>query len=161
MKKQLDTINSLLVSCFNEVLKVEEASLQASTKQNVTITEMHILDCINKAGSPTISDLAAASLVTVSTMTIAINRMQTKALVDRVRIDPDRRIVRVKLTESGLKIANAHQKFHRSLSEHIVSTLSCEEQDVLVQALTNLNTYFQAEKARCPRKNGSPVRENT
>ena len=41
MDKQLDTLNTLLVDTFNEILKVEEQSLRAATQSSVTVTEMH------------------------------------------------------------------------------------------------------------------------
>ena len=35
MDKQLDTLNTLLVDTFNEILKVEEQSLRRATRETV------------------------------------------------------------------------------------------------------------------------------
>ena len=97
MDKQLDTLNTLLVDTFNEILKVEEQSLRAATQSSVTVTEMHTLDAIGTGDPRTVSELATATKVTVSTMTIAINRLASKSLVERVR---DRKSTRLNSSHS-------------------------------------------------------------
>ncbi len=142
-EKPLDTLNSLLVETFNAILKVEERSLRTATKDKVTVTEMHILDAIGEGC--TVSELAAASLVTASTMTIAVNRLEAKKLVERVRDAGDRRVVRVILTDAGRSIAYAHQRFHRRMTREVSKNLTAEELSILVRAMANLRTFFEQE----------------
>ena len=139
-EKPLDTLNSLLVETFNAILKVEERSLRTATKDKVTVTDMHILDAIGEGC--TVSELAAASLVTASTMTIAVNRLEAKKLVERVRDAGDRRVVRVILTDAGRSIAYAHQRFHRRMTREVAKNLTAEELSILVRAMANLRTFF-------------------
>ncbi len=142
-EKPLDTLNSLLVETFNAILKVEERSLRTATRDKVTVTEMHILDAIGEGC--TVSELAAASLVTASTMTIAVNRLEAKKLVERVRDAGDRRVVRVILTDAGRSIAYAHHRFHRRMARDVAKSLTAEELSILVRAMANLRTFFEQE----------------
>lgn len=146
--KQLETLNSMLVETFNAILKVEERSLRLATKDTVTVTEMHILDAIGDAGTRTVTELAEASMVTVSTMTIAINRMEAKELVERVRDQNDRRVVRIRLTGRGKTIAYAHKRFHRRMARAVVGHLSQEELDALIVGMENLRGFFDEESAK-------------
>ena len=149
MDKQLDTLNTLLVDTFNEILKVEEQSLRAATQSSVTVTEMHTLDAIGTGDPRTVSELATATKVTVSTMTIAINRLASKSLVERVRDASDKRVVRVRLTEKGRNIAAAHQRFHERMVEAVVVEHLDEEQlAALTVALEDLRGFFNRESSR-------------
>ena len=148
MDKQLDTLNTLLVDTFNEILKVEEQSLRAATQSSVTVTEMHTLDAIGAGEPRTVSELATATKVTVSTMTIAINRLASKGLVERVRDASDKRVVRVRLTDKGRNIAAAHQRFHERMVEAVVEHLDEEQLAVLAAALENLRGFFSRESSR-------------
>ena len=149
-ERNLETLNSLLVDTFNAILKVEERSLRVGLTDTVTVTEMHILDAIGDDGVRTVTELAAAAMVTVSTMTIAINRLEGKKLVERVRDTADRRVVRVRLTEAGRRIAYAHRRFHRRMARAVADGLEPGELDILAQAMEKLRGFFQDESLRLP-----------
>ena len=149
-ERNLETLNSLLVDTFNAILKVEERSLRVGLTDTVTVTEMHILDAIGDDGVRTLTELAAAAMVTVSTMTIAINRLEGKKLVERVRDTADRRVVRVRLTEAGRRIAYAHRRFHRRMARAVADGLEPGELDILAQAMEKLRGFFQEESLRLP-----------
>lgn len=148
MDEQLATLNTLLVETFNEILKVEEESLRLATRETVTVTEMHLLDAIGAGELPTISELAATSRVTASTMTIAVNRLEKKSLVERVRGTADRRVVRVRLTERGKALAYAHQRFHRRMARSVIEDLPGDQVEVLLKAMSNLQGFFHQESIR-------------
>ncbi len=149
-ERNLEILNSLLVDTFNAILKVEERSLRVGLTDTVTVTEMHILDAIGDDGVRTVTELAAAAMVTVSTMTIAINRLEGKKLVERVRDTADRRVVRVRLTEAGRRIAYAHRRFHRRMARAVADGLEPGELDILAQAMEKLRGFFQEESLRLP-----------
>ena len=149
-ERNLETLNSLLVDTFNAILKVEERSLRVGLTDTVTVTEMHILDAIGDDGVRTVTELAAAAMVTVSTMTIAINRLEGKKLVERVRDTADRRVVRVRLTEAGRRIAYAHRRVHRRMARAVADGLEPGELDILAQAMEKLRGFFQEESLRLP-----------
>ena len=149
-ERNLETLNSLLVDTFNAILKVEERSLRVGLTDTVTVTEMHILDAIGDDGVRTVTELAAAAMVTVSTMTIAINRLEGKKLVERVRDTADRRVVRVRLTEAGRRIAYAHRRFHRRMARAVADGLGPGGLDILAQAMEKLRGFFQEESLRLP-----------
>ncbi len=150
--KSLEIINHLLVETFHEILKVEEQSLRLAAGAAVTVTELHTLDAIGNGEPRTVSALAAAMRVTVSTMTIGINRLEKKGFVERVRESGDRRLVRVKLTDQGKKLAYIHRRFHRRMARAVVDRLDSQEVTVLCRAIENLKEFFRAESEHNARR---------
>ena len=122
--KNLEILNHLLVETFNDILKVEEQSLQLAADCPVTVTELHTLDAIGNGEPRTVTALAAAMRVTVSTMTIAINRMEKKGFVEKVRENTDRRVVRVKLTDTGRTLSDTHERFHSRMARAAAERLA-------------------------------------
>ena len=145
MDLRLESLNTLLVETFNAILKVEEQSLRRATQESVTVTELHLLDAVAKDEQATISSLAAATKVTAGTMTTAVNRLEAKQYVERVREVADRRVVRVRLTEKGRALAYAHKRFHRRMARAVVQGLPEPEIDVLTRAMENIRNFLGEE----------------
>lgn len=148
MEKHLEVLNHLLVETFNEILKVEEQSLKLAAGSEVTVNEVHTLDAIGKDEPRTVSELASAMMVTVSTMTIAINRLEKKGLVKRERSGDDRRVVRVHLTDRGRSLSYVHKRFHRRMVKAVSEQLSFQEIEILSKAMKNLKSFFHLENKR-------------
>ena len=130
MDPRLESLNTLLVETFNAIL---------------TVTELHLLDAVAQDEQATISSLAAATRVTVSTMTTGVKRLEAKQYLERVRETADRRVVRVRLTERGRALAYAHKRFHRRMARAVVDGLPEQELDALTRAMENLRDFFREE----------------
>lgn len=148
MDKNLEVLNELLVDTFNEILKVEEQALKLVSGSTITVNEVHTLDAIGDGDLHTVSEIAAAMMVTVSTMTIAINRLENKGLVERERAEHDRRVVRVRLTERGRALSYVHRRFHRRMVKAVSERLSPNEIEILSRAMENLRGFFHEENLR-------------
>ena len=145
MDPRLESLNTLLVETFNAILKVEEQSLRRAPRETVTVTELHLLDAVAQDEQATISSLAAATRVTVSTMTPGVKRLEAKQYLERVRETAARRVVRVRLTERGRALAYAHKRFHRRMARAVVDGLPEQELDALTRAMENLRDFFREE----------------
>src|SRR5690349_22884903 len=66
-----------------------------------------ILDHLDEIEPTTIMDLAAHMGVTAATMSIAIDRLESKGYVVRVKDAKDRRRVHVRLTSGGVRVREA------------------------------------------------------
>ncbi len=148
MESSKEMLNNLLVDIFNEILKVEEQSLRAATNSAVTVSEMHTIEAIGAQEPRTLSELATATHVTISTMTIAVNRLAAKGYVERVRESTDRRVVRAKLTEKGRTIADAHRQFHERMVAAVMERLDSVQLEALTKALESLRGFFSRETER-------------
>ncbi|NLN82062.1 MAG: MarR family transcriptional regulator [Clostridiales bacterium] len=148
MDKNLEILNHILVDTFNEILKVEERSLRLVAGSKVTVNEVHTLDAIGDGDLHTVTELAGAMMVTVSTMTIAVNRLEKKGLVERERAGHDRRVVRVRLTDRGRSLVYVHKRFHRRMVKAVAERLDPNEIEILSRAMENLRDFFHSENLR-------------
>ena len=90
------------------------------------------------------STIAKELSVTVGTLTIAMNSLVKKGYVTRQRGKEDRRVVYISLSEKGKAAYVHHAEFHREMIEAILEQLTENEVEVLIKALTGLNSWFRS-----------------
>ena len=138
MNNVRETINTMLVKTFHEILELEEKAIITDEFSDISNNDMHIIEAIGLDEPRSMSSVAKDLSVTVGTLTIAINNLVKKAYVKRVRSEKDRRVVLISLTEKGVKAYHHHAEFHATLNG-----LDEEQTKVLVKALTNLSAFFR------------------
>ena len=127
---------------FNQILTLEENFLKTKGIP-LSMSEVHTLEAIEKSDGKTMSEVARRLRITQGTLTVNINRVTNKGYVYRVQDEKDRRIYRLKLTDKAIQILEVHDIFHEQLIEQLVAKLSTEEKDLLVDSLSQVNTYFE------------------
>ncbi len=136
-------LNGLLTDAFWSILKIEEQAANHVAGGDLSISEMHMLEAVSKCeDGRTISELAADQNITLSSVTIAINKLVKKGYVEKIRHEHDGRQVFVKLTKIGHKVNAGHQYFHKNMVRNVSDGLSEEEKEVLLKAMKNLNQFF-------------------
>jgi DNA-binding MarR family transcriptional regulator len=143
MESKRDILNNLLVVLFNNILNIEEKALKKGAFENLTISELHVIEVVGQEKSPNMTRIANRLGVTVGTLTIAINNLVRKGYVMRTRDEDDRRVVKIGLTESGEAAYRHHEAFHDDMIEFAIRTLSDAETGVLVEALSKITLYFE------------------
>lgn len=69
-----------------------------------------------------------------------------KGYVVRERGQEDRRVVYISLSDRGRKAFEHHAQFHREMIEGVTGDLSEEEMQVLVKALSRLDSWFREKE---------------
>ncbi len=138
-------LNDLLVDTFRSILKVEEQMLQKHLTLNLSISELHLIESVGKAGEEgiTITSIAEDLSVSLPSVTVAINKLQMKGYVEKTRSGADNRMVYVKLTRNGRRVNAVHSRFHEAMIEGIAGDLSEEERQTLARGIVKLNAYFK------------------
>lgn len=136
-------LNEILVKLFRNISTIEENALKKGKFKNITVNDMHVMEAIGTGEPKNMTAVAKELAVTTGTLTISVNSLVKKGLVERVRSEEDRRVVLVSLSESGKAAYEHHQKFHKKMVDAVVESLTEEEKDVLAKALSNLSEYFQ------------------
>lgn len=135
-------INHLLVDLFNHILHIEEKALKTGPFQNLSISELHVIEAIGMDQTLPMSSIASRLDVTVGTLTVSMTNLVKKGYVIRERSEVDRRVVLIQLSELGKEAFRHHERFHREMIEYTVAVLSEKESDVLVDVLSKLTDYF-------------------
>jgi len=147
-------LNEILVSLMNSVLKVEEKSIKESSNIDLSITEIHTLEAIGIGKLKTMTQVAGSLKISVSTLTVAINKLVKKGYVERCRIAEDRRIVKIGLTDAGISVVEEHQTFHRNMIKDITANMTEPEIEVLLKSLEGLRDFFRMQLIKPVRSEG-------
>ena len=78
------TLNELLVDLFNYILLIEEKNLRDQGVK-LSMTEVHILEAIEKSESNMMSAIAKRLMVTQGTLTVSTSKLVKKGYVERVK----------------------------------------------------------------------------
>lgn len=138
-------LNDILVDTFRTILRVEEDALKSTGMTDLSISEMHLLESVGKNHSEgrTISDIAQELSVTLPTVTVAINKLEKKGYVQKVKSGADGRMVFVTLTRLGQKMDRVHRYFHEQMVRNISSEMEEEEKRILTMGIVKLNQFFK------------------
>ncbi|MRG28711.1 MarR family winged helix-turn-helix transcriptional regulator [Laceyella tengchongensis] len=93
----------------------------------ITPPQFNALLWLYEDGDMTIGELSQKMYLACSTMTDLIDRMEKNGVVERVRDERDRRVVRIHLLEKGREIIDEVMKTRRQYLSEILSHLSDEE----------------------------------
>ena len=138
-----EILNRLLVQLFNDILHIEEKAMKNTEFTDLSITEIHTIEAIGTEGNRTMGEIAHDLRITVGTLTTAINRLIKKGYVERKRIEEDRRVVIVSLTDMGKKVFDEHSVFHKEMIDTILENFHGEELELLTKALGKANRFFE------------------
>lgn len=164
MKQEKQQLNSALVQLFNHILRQEELALSRGAYQNLSVSEMHLLDAAQtrpEDGPLTMKVLAGRVGVSAGSLTVAVKALEQKGYLYREKNPADRRQVLVQLTDSGRGACRAHQLFHASMVTELTCRLSAQQLSALCAALAVLDEFFAAptKKAACakPKEKGGTL----
>ena len=136
-------IDKVLVHLFNDLLRIEERTLQKHVGP-LSMREVHIIEavCAAQAEDNTMTVLAATLRVTVGSLTVAIKTLERKGYVVRQRSAADKRRVHVLPLPPALEVEKHHRDFHRRMVEAVTNAVPPEQLDVLITSLHAIYDYF-------------------
>ncbi len=94
-----------------------------------------ILDHLDELAPTTVMDLARHMGVTAATMSIAIDRLERKGYVVRLRDAADRRRVHVRLTSAGVRVRDASSVLDPARVDAVLARLTEDERALAIRGL--------------------------
>jgi DNA-binding MarR family transcriptional regulator len=116
----------------------------AEQRRLVSAHQASILDHLDAVESTVLSDLARHMGVTASTMSLAVDRLERNGYVTRERDAADRRRVRIRLTEVGVRVRRANSVLDPALVAEMLEQLRPQERN---EALRGLQLLARAADA--------------
>src|SRR5262252_9139055 len=108
------------------------------TQRLLSRHQASILDHLDELEPTTVMDLAAHMGVTAATMSLAIDRLERKGYVVRLRDAKDRRRVHVRLTSAGVRVRGASSVLDPARVEALVARLDEAERMRAIEGLALL-----------------------
>jgi len=137
-------IENLLDQFYKTYYKIEEINLNQVIKC-LTTTEIHVIEAIGQ-DKITMNELAEKLGITMGTASIAINKLNEKQFIERIRSDEDRRKVFVKLSKKGEMALNYHGNFHSTILEKITENIPKEELKAFVTTFETILNNLEVIK---------------
>lgn len=138
-------LNDFFVHIFNKILALEERALSNTGAADLSVKELHVLEAVSDLtaqGRNTMTAIADALSIRVSSLTAAVNTLVRKGYLERRGEPGDRRVIRIHLTEKGAQANQLHSRFHADLIAGVAQDLTEGELDVLVHSLDQLSRFF-------------------
>ena len=113
-----------------------------STLGNLNMQQLNVLNMLGDHQSATMGEIATASSLSLSSVTVIIDKLVKMKLVKRIRNEEDRRVVRGALTTEGLQIYQIQIKHMQEVIRKMLTMLSEEEQASFVNVFSKLTGAF-------------------
>ena len=130
LTRRLDAIVSY--SAAIQLRAARQGGLKLSRQEGFAV------NALGRSGPATMGTLAGKLSSSMSALTAIIDRLVAQGVVLRERSEEDRRIVRIGLTAKGVALYEEHLKMQLDLSRKMLSRLSAQEQDALLDILRKI-----------------------
>ena len=134
----MDTEERLLAA-VEQLIRIRNETSSAILSEcgipDITVKQLGYLKTIDEMGEVTFTRLAEITSNSKPTITELINRFESMECVYRERFPDDRRIIYIRLTEKGRRIARAEDDALSLLVERMRNSLDHDEVDLLVRII--------------------------
>lgn len=124
---------------------LERASRRLEADSGVTAQQRALIRCIGKYPGMTLGQLATQVHVDPATVSVAIDRLEQRGLVERRRADRDRRRVMLGLTAAGRAIDGGGTAPSERALERLFETMPTTDLDCAQRVLASLAGLIERE----------------
>jgi DNA-binding MarR family transcriptional regulator len=129
----------LLMMRFTKKQLMEESVNDSS----ITPPQLGVLFHLDKCGPMTMKDLSDMMGLTHGAATGLVDRVLKQGLIDRVRLESDRRVVQVSITPQGQELLQRVAERRHAILRNIMQELSLEDRQFMLKI-----HHFMKEKLR-------------
>jgi len=141
IKPEIDSILEAILYLYTESRRVTK---ELARQVDLTGPQLTVLKMLEGLGDLSLSELSERIRAQNSTVTGIIDRMERESLVVRTRSTEDRRVVKIKLTDKGSKIARAIAVEPMEIFRGALDSLSAGETRELLKILTKIARRVQS-----------------
>jgi DNA-binding MarR family transcriptional regulator len=140
IKPEVDSILEAIVYLYTESRRVTK---EVARRVDLTGPQLTVLKMLEGVGDLSLSELSERIRAQNSTVTGIIDRMEREGLVARARSTEDRRVVNIRLTEKGARIAREIAVEPMEVFRSALESLSAGEMRDLLRILTKIAQRVQ------------------
>ena len=135
IKQEVDQVFEAIVYLYTESRRLTKELARRAQLTGPQLTVVKILESI---GDLSLSELSDKIRAQNSTVTGIIDRMEREGLVQRVRSTEDRRVVHIRLTEKGAKLAREIPIEPMEIFRSALESLTAQEMRELMKILSKV-----------------------
>ena len=141
VKADVDQVLEAIIYFTTETRRITK---ELAKRSNLTGPQLTILKILETIGDLSLSEVSDRIRAQNSTVTGIIDRMERESLVVRTRSTEDRRVVKIKLTDKGSRIARAIAVEPMEIFRGALDGLSAGETRDLLKILTKIARRVQS-----------------
>jgi DNA-binding MarR family transcriptional regulator len=141
IKPEIDSILEAILYLYTESRRLTK---ELARQVDLTGPQLTVLKLLEGVGDLSLSELSERIRAQNSTVTGIIDRMEREGLVVRARSTEDRRVVKIKLTDKGSKIARAIAVEPMEIFRGALDSLTPGETRELLKILTKIAKRVQS-----------------
>jgi len=135
----MKTLSNLIVEFYEKLSSWEHSIVEGS---GITLPQMHTIEILGVNNGIRMKDLAAIMGVTTGTLTVMIDNLEKKGLVERIQNPDDRRSYMIRLSADGTAHYERHADFHLKLTRECTAAFSDEEVKRFESLLREFISHF-------------------
>jgi MarR family transcriptional regulator, organic hydroperoxide resistance regulator len=135
LKPEVDSILEATVYLYTESRRITK---EVARRVELTGPQVTVLKVLEGVGDLSLSELSERIRAQNSTVTGIIDRMEREGLVVRARSTEDRRVINIRLTDKGAKIAREIAVEPMEVFRSALESLSPDEMQELFKILTKI-----------------------
>ena len=135
IKQEVDQVFEAIVYLYTESRRLTK---ELARRAQLTGPQLTVVKILETLGDISLSELSDKIRAQNSTVTRIIDRMEREGLVARVRSTEDRRVVHIRLTEKGAKLAREIPIEPMEIFRNALESLSAQEMRDLMKILAKL-----------------------
>ncbi|BBO84164.1 MarR family winged helix-turn-helix transcriptional regulator [Desulfosarcina ovata] len=117
----MNALSDLIIEFYEKLSSWEQSVVEGS---GITLPQMHTIEILGVNSMIKMKDLASKMGVTTGTLTVMIDNLEKKGLVQRIQNPADRRSYVIQLTEKGTEHYQRHSDFHLKLTRECTANFS-------------------------------------
>lgn len=137
--KHNEELNALLMEFHEKFSSWEHGVVRGKP---LTLAQIHAMEMLGHHGRLTMKELAEKMGVTTGSLTVLVDRLEKKGIVERQPHESDRRSIRLGMTAKGKQLAADHHALHLGLTRELTAGLSPEETEQLTSLLKKMLPHF-------------------
>lgn len=110
---------------------------------SLSLQQLAVLNIVGDNEPCTMSEIAKKASLSLSSITIIVDKLVKDKLMKRIRSEEDRRVVRAALTTEGRKIYQVQIERVHKVIQRLFTILTSEEQEQLVKVLQKIAQLAQ------------------
>ena len=114
-KVSLKKLEEAFTYVANMTTVIEEKTMDYKQIPDLTISELHVVEMVNKYNNKPMTIIANKLNVTVGSLITCVNRLIQKDYLVRTRDEMDHRVILLSVTPKAKKVLKVHDKFHNDI----------------------------------------------
>jgi DNA-binding MarR family transcriptional regulator len=149
-------MDTIIADCHQAFVAIKCAGNESLLRLGVSMAQINIMYSLLRGGEMPMSRLAEVLNVSLSNATGLIDRLEERHYIERTRVPEDRRIVMVRLTDTGVKLLEDQGAMTDDLLRAILGRLRPAQLSGVAQAASDLRDAVESAMGPLPDRQPFP-----